>query len=86
MNDMIHTDEAAAMLGMTPRYFRTRFCDHHQPGLPIIESRGATGRRRILLRRSDVEALIESMTVRPAGIRPEKGAAVLVQKATRDGP
>lgn len=86
MTDVLRTDEAAAMLGMTPRYFRTRFCDHLRPALPIIESRGASGRRRILLRRADVEALIESMTVRPGGIHPEKGAAVLIQKATRDGP
>ena len=67
LREIIRTAEAAAMLGMAPLTFRRRFCGHSHPALPIIESRGPRGGRRIFLRRTDVEALIESMTVKPRG-------------------
>lgn len=86
LTGMIRTAEAAARLNMAPTTFRRRFCNSKNPGLPIIECRGPRGGRRILINPADLEMLIESMTVRPAGIRPERGAAVLVQKSTRDGP
>lgn len=86
MAGMIRTAEAAARLDMAPTTFRRRFCNSKNPGLPIIECRGPRGGRRILIDPVDLEALIESMKVRPAGIRPEPGAAVLVKKPPRPGP
>lgn len=83
---MIHTAEAAAILGLAPITFRRRFCNSQAPRLPIVECRGPRGGRRILVRRSDVEELLESMTVRPPGIRPEPGAVVLVKKPPRGAP
>jgi len=86
MTNLMRTAEAAARLDMKANTFRRRFCDPLAPRLPIVECRGPRGVRRILIDPADLEALIESMTVKPAGIRVEPGAAVLLQKATRDGP
>ena len=74
------------MLGMAPTTFRRRFCGHQHPRLPIIETRGPRGVRRILMKRADVEALIESMTVRPAHVLPGAAGEVLLQKGERGRP
>ena len=71
------------MLHMAPKSFRLRYCSHLAPELPIVERRGPRGGRRILVRRADVEALIESMTVRQARIQAEPGAPILVQKSSQ---
>jgi hypothetical protein len=71
---------------MKPASFRKYCCRHDAPRLPIIESRGPQGGRRIGIREEDLEAYIEAMTVRPVGIRPELGAPVLVRKSTQEPP
>jgi hypothetical protein len=78
--ELIRAHEAAAMLGMALNTFRRRFCAHDAPALPIVEHRGPKGVRRVLVRREDVEALLEAMTVRPA-IPAAAPGAVILQKA-----
>ena len=86
MTRILGTTEAAARVGMRPASFRKYCCRHDAPRLPIVESRGPRGGRRIGIREDDLELFIESMTVRPAGIRPEPGAPVLVQKLAQELP
>lgn len=78
--ELIRASEAAPLFGLALITFRRRFCDSQAPRLPIIELRGPRGGRRVFVRRADVDALIETMTVRPPAVRQEPGARSLVQK------
>lgn len=62
----ISVKEAAALLGYNADYFRLTFCAEAAPLLPIRQRKGPKGRRRILVLRAAVEALISEETALPA--------------------
>lgn len=62
----IGVKEAAALLGYNADYFRRTFCEPAAPLLPIRQRRGPKGRRRILVLRAAVEALVNEETALPA--------------------
>ena len=85
MNGMIHTREAAAMIGMKPHAFRRRYCSDSTSALAFIEYLEPRGVRRFLIRLQDMKWLLETRKVPPRGVRLEEGAAVKLQKAQEEG-
>ena len=85
MTRILGTTEAAARVGMRPASFRKYCCRHDAPRLPIVESRGPRGGRRIGIREDDLETFIESMTIRPAGVIPGPVAPVILRRGPQGG-
>jgi len=66
VSEWLSVKEAAAMMGYSAPYFRELFCAADAPLVTMRAKRCPSGRRRILVSKESVEALIEGETVGPA--------------------
>jgi len=61
----ISVKEAARIMGYSPAYFRELFCQADAPLVTMRQKQCPSGRRRILISRKSLEAIIRDETVGP---------------------
>jgi hypothetical protein len=65
VNDWLSVKEAAAIVGYSAPYFRDLFCRSDAPLVTMRVKRCPSGRRRILVSKKSVDALVRGEVVGP---------------------